>query len=63
MVLQNAGAGIVIEQKDLTSEILIKTVKELCDNPIALKELSENAKKLAISDTNERIYNVIAELL
>ena len=63
MVLQNAGAGIVIEQKNLTSDLLIKTVKELCDNPNKLNSLSENAKKLAISDTNERIYNVIAEIL
>lgn len=63
MVLQNAGAGIVIEQKDLTSELLIKTVKELCENQDKLKSLSENAKKLAISDTNERIYKVIAEIL
>ena len=63
MVLQNAGAGIVIEQKDLTSELLIDKVKELCENPDRLRSLSENAKKLIISDTNERIINIITEIL
>lgn len=63
MVLQNAGAAIVIEQKDLTSELLIDTVKGLCNNRDKLKKLSENAKSLAISDTNERIAKIIRELL
>ncbi len=63
MVLQNAGAGIVIEQKDLTSELLIKTVEELCEDKEKLMALSENAKKLAITDTNERIINIINSVL
>jgi len=63
MVLQKAGAAIVIEQKDLTSELLIKTVKELCDNPRELNQLSENAKNMCISDTNARIYKVISKLI
>jgi UDP-N-acetylglucosamine--N-acetylmuramyl-(pentapeptide) pyrophosphoryl-undecaprenol N-acetylglucosamine transferase len=63
MVLQNKGAAIVIEQKDLTSELLIKTVKELCDNRNKLEALSENAKKLAIPDTNKRIYKIISDLI
>lgn len=63
MVLQKAGAAIVIEQKDLTSEWLINTVKELCNNPVKLKTLSDNAKKLCITDTNERVYKVISELI
>lgn len=63
MVLQNAGAAIVIEQKDLTSELLISTVKELCENRNKLSSLSENAAKLAISDTNDRILKIIKDLL
>ena len=63
MVLQNAGAGIVIEQKDLTSELLIEKVKELCKDKKKLDSLSQNAKSIAISDTNERILKIINELL
>ncbi len=63
MVLEKAGAAIVIEQKNLTSELLIKTVKELCENPDKLNALSKNAKKLAISNTNDRIYKIISKLI
>ena len=62
MVLESHGAGIVIEEKDLTGELLCKTVKELTENPDKLKELSENAKKLAVTDANERIRKEIISL-
>ena len=62
MVLANHGAGVVIEEKDLTGELLCKTVKELTENPEKLKELSENAKALAITDANERIRKEIISL-
>ncbi|HNX65165.1 MAG TPA: undecaprenyldiphospho-muramoylpentapeptide beta-N-acetylglucosaminyltransferase [Oscillospiraceae bacterium] len=63
VVLENAGAAIVIEQKNLTSEILIKKVEELYNDRIKLEKLSCNASKLAITDTDERIYEVIEKLL
>lgn len=62
MVLENHGAGIVIEEKDLTGELLCKTVKELTENPEKLRELSENAKALAVTDANERIRKEIISL-
>ncbi len=63
MVLQKAGAAIVIEQKDLTSEWLIDTVKDLLDDRDKLKRLSENAAKLYISDTNDRIYGALEPII
>ncbi|MBP3271139.1 MAG: undecaprenyldiphospho-muramoylpentapeptide beta-N-acetylglucosaminyltransferase [Ruminococcus sp.] len=63
MVLQNAGAAIVIEQKDLTSQWLIDTVKGLLEDRERLASLSENAAKLYISDTNDRIYNALSPLI
>ncbi|MBQ7873838.1 MAG: undecaprenyldiphospho-muramoylpentapeptide beta-N-acetylglucosaminyltransferase [Oscillospiraceae bacterium] len=62
MVLSNHNAGVVIEEKDLTGELLCKTVKELTENPEKLKELSENAKALAVTDANERIRKEIISL-
>ncbi|MBQ7938108.1 MAG: undecaprenyldiphospho-muramoylpentapeptide beta-N-acetylglucosaminyltransferase [Oscillospiraceae bacterium] len=62
MVLQSHGAGVVIEEKDLTGELLCKTVKEITENPERLKELSENAKALAVTDANERIRKEIISL-
>ncbi len=62
MVLANHEAGVVIEEKDLTGELLCKAVKELTENPEKLKKLSENAKALAITDANERIRKEIISL-
>lgn len=62
MVLESHGAGVVVEEKDLTGELLCKTVKELTENPDKLRELSENAKKLAVTDANERIRKEIISL-
>lgn len=47
MVLQNAGAALVVEEKDLTGPGLVKLVEQLVVDPGRLKELGENAKKLA----------------
>lgn len=63
MVLQNAGAGIVIEQKNLTSEKLIQTVSEIIDDKDKLEAFSKNSASLFIKDTNERIASVIFELI
>lgn len=63
MVLHNAGAGIVIEEKNLTPELLISTVSGLCEDRKELERLSENAHRLYIPDTDERIYNALYQLI
>ncbi|MBR6693845.1 MAG: undecaprenyldiphospho-muramoylpentapeptide beta-N-acetylglucosaminyltransferase [Clostridia bacterium] len=61
MTLKNIGAAEIIEEKDLSGEKLISTVMEMVGSD-SLKEMGEKAKKSAISDSNERIYNVIMRL-
>lgn len=63
MVLHNAGAGIVIEEKELTPKKLIDTVSGLCDNKERIEELSQAAHRLYIKDTDERIYNALYQLI
>lgn len=63
MVLANNGAAIVIEQANLTSQLLIKTVEELYNDKSRLKSLSEKAKKMAITDAKEKIMQEITKLL
>ena len=63
MVLQNAGAGIVIEEKDLTDELFIKTVTDYISDPKRLDESAKNAAKLHIKDTRERIMQALDKLL
>ena len=63
MVLENNNAGIVIEQDKLTSELLIEKVKDLYNNREKLEEISQNAKKMAITDAKEKILAEILKLL
>lgn len=63
MVLQNAGAGTVIEEKDLTEEKFIQTVKSYVEDPEKIKTSSENAARLHIKDADERIWQALKPLL
>lgn len=63
MVLQNAGAGFVFEEKNLKENTIIDKVSELISEPEKLDRLSENAAALNISDTDDRIYNAIKPLI
>lgn len=63
MVLDKAGAGICIEQKDFSADWLINKVNELYNNKEILNTLSENAAKLYINDTPERVYGVLSPLI
>lgn len=63
MVLQKAGAGYVFEEKDLAENTIIDKVKELIEDPSKLERLSENAARLFIPDTAERIYIALRPLI
>lgn len=60
-VLEKAGAAIVIEQKDVTNEKIIEIIKDIYNNPAKLARMSENAKKLYIPDTDEKIWQSVCE--
>lgn len=61
-VLGKAGAAVVIEQKDVTSDKIINHIKELYKNPDKLSVMSQNAARLAVRDTPERILRVVDNL-
>lgn len=63
MVLDKAGAGICIEQKDFSADWLINKINEFYNNREELNTLSENAAKLYINDTPERVYGVLSPLI
>ena len=63
MVLQNAGAGFVFEEKDLQEDTVINKVAELTADRSKLEELSRNAASLHISDTNDRIFAALEPLI
>ena len=62
MTLKNAGAAELIEEKDLTKEKLIDTVKELLANKDKINLMEKASRENAIIDANERIYKVLMYL-
>ena len=63
MALVNNRAAEIIEEKDLTEELVIEKVDSLLQNPEKLMEYTDNSRKMAIIDANERIYSVIRSVL
>ena len=62
MTLKKAGAAELIEEKELSGKSLAQKVNELLQNPTLLERMGESARKSAIIDANERIYNTIMSL-
>jgi UDP-N-acetylglucosamine--N-acetylmuramyl-(pentapeptide) pyrophosphoryl-undecaprenol N-acetylglucosamine transferase len=63
MVLENASAGVMIREKDLTAEMLYQKIKELLFDQALLKQMSINGKKIAVVDSAQRIFDRIQVLV
>lgn len=63
MTLVNASAAYVIEEKDMTHEKLSTALRELIENPVLRKKMEENAKKLAVADSQKIIAEIITGLI
>lgn len=61
--LQDKGASIMIKEKDLNYEVLSKNIHELLDNRIKLDEMSKNSKAIGIRDADEKIVNLVEEII
>lgn len=63
MALVNKNAASVIEEKDLTEEKLIEAVDKMVSDSALLKQYSDNAQSMAITDASLRIYNIVKEIV
>ena len=63
MALVNRGAAEIVEEKDLTGDVLWEKVQKIFAAPGGAAALGENAAKMAIRDANERIYRMMMEVL
>ena len=63
MTLKNHNAAEVIEEKNLTEELLVATVDNLLADGFTAEKMGKNAKESAILDASERIYRALMELL
>ncbi len=58
----NKNAGVMIEEKDLTGELLVNTIDKLINDNNKLKEMKENLSDLGIDDSASQIYKLLKEL-
>lgn len=63
MALVNAGAAEIIEESELSGELLMQKADAMLQSPEKLHQIGENSRKMAITDANERIYSVIKKIL
>lgn len=61
--MSDANAAILIEDKDLTAEKLAEVVKDFYAHRQKLEIMSENAKKMAITDAADRILSQIITII
>ena len=61
-VLSDAHAGIIIEQKDLTFDLLFEKINYMLDDKI-LNLMKKNASKLLINGVDNNIYKCITDVV
>ena len=62
-VFANAGAALAFRQSELTADLLQTKVLHLLSDAEYLKKMSEAARQLAVTDSAERLANLVRELL
>ena len=63
LVLEKKKAAVIIEEKDLTGELLIKTIDEILNDPKKYDIMKKNSESLGVKDSASKIYNIIKELI
>ncbi|MEM7554991.1 MAG: undecaprenyldiphospho-muramoylpentapeptide beta-N-acetylglucosaminyltransferase [Cyanobacteria bacterium P01_A01_bin.84] len=62
-VFTSMDAGILCKQSELTADILQKKVLELLKSPETLQMMSDNARKIAVPDSAEKLANLVRKLV
>ena len=63
MALVNKGAAAIIEEKDLTGEVLANKLIEILEDKNKLQSMRKNAKEMAILDSTDRIIKIIEDTI
>ena len=63
MALVDAGAAEIIEESNLSGAAVIEKADAMLHDEATLAKFSENSKKMAITNANERIYSVVKQVL
>ena len=63
MDLVNNKAGIILEEKDLEGDKLIKLIDNTINDKEKIEKIKKNLRKLGIKDSSSRIYQILKELI
>jgi UDP-N-acetylglucosamine--N-acetylmuramyl-(pentapeptide) pyrophosphoryl-undecaprenol N-acetylglucosamine transferase len=61
-VLADGDAATLIEEKDLSGELLVQKVKMYASDEALRKQTEQNVKKFAVYDTLDRIFDIVCGL-
>ncbi len=61
-VLEDAGATVLIEEKDLSGERLAEEIRKLRDDPVRIGRMEESIGRFSVRDSNSRILEIILGL-
>ena len=61
--LVNNNSALLLEEKDFNSDNLLKKIDLLLNNSVLYKEISENAKKIGVISSCDKIYEEIKKVL
>lgn len=59
--LKEKDAAIMIEEKNLKSELLVNTIDQLLNNEETIKQMKKNLEALEVKDSASRIYEAVKE--
>lgn len=59
----SCNAGLMIEEKDLTTDILSKNIDELLNDTKKVKEIKTNLEKISLDNSSTIIYNEIKKMI
>ena len=62
-VLEDNNCAIVIKEKELTKEILIKNIDDLLSDKDKLQSMKKNSKKMGVIDSATKIVEIIEDLV
>ena len=61
--IKNNGGGEIIEEKDLTSDILSNKINEVLNNHDLYNNMKKNLKKMSMNNSSDLIYEKIKDLI
>jgi len=63
LVLEKRNAAVIIEEKELSSEILLKTIDEILKDSKKYDIMKKNSESLGVKNSASCIYEVIKSLV